>query len=85
MRSVVIKTHTHKHTRFTTRHTCVNRFGNGEPAVCLLGDDTHAHTRRRSGGIIGTHLRGLEVWLHPPRLGSGEGRANKSSASRQGG
>lgn len=44
MRSVVINTHTHKHTRFTTRHTCVNRFGNGEQAVCLLRDDTHTHT-----------------------------------------
>lgn len=43
MRSAVIKTHTHKHTRFTTRHTCVNRFGKGEQAVCLLGDDTNTH------------------------------------------
>lgn len=42
----------------------MNRFGNDQQAVCLLGDDTHTHTRR--GGVILTHLRGLVVWPNPP-------------------
>lgn len=83
MRFVVIKTHTHTH---TTRRTCVNRFGDGEPAVCLLKADTNTQTNTQtqsSDAIIVTHLQGLEVLASCP-WPSPEGGARQTKVQQPG-